>query len=223
MFCIGDAMTNLDASANFETPTDGPSASPVTGRSLFNPVIGKGMGSCTDGTSNTIAMGEAAKHFGSDGPTFSNDLKSGVIGTGSHEIGISLGVRTTECLAFVEPGRRSFVQAKATRTGRGSVLYGTMAQNSFHTVLPPNSPNCSAHGANENAVGQWGIFSASSYHTGGVNVVRLDGSVFFFFFSVNSVTSGLSDDRPAVRLSGPSDFGVWGALGTPNGGESASL
>ena len=226
MFCIGDAMNDPNNPGN-----DFENHSATHRRSLFAPDFGntgqgKGMGACTDGTSNTIAMGEAAKHFGSDtAGSYSNDLKSGVIGSGSDDISNSLGVRTTECLNLVEPGRRTFRQERAARTGRGTVLYGAMALNSFNTVLPPNSPNCSFRQSNSNAVGDWGIFSASSYHTGGVNVVRLDGSVFFISDTVNSVTSGLpaGSDRPGVKLSGASDFGVWGALGTPSGGESASL
>jgi len=97
--------------------------------------------------------------------------------------------------------------------------------NGFGTILPPNSPNCSTGSPGLNHLGNWGLFSAASNHTGGVNIARLDGSVNFVSDSVNCVTSGLPTgvNRPGPRLSGPSDFGIWGALGTPDGGESVSL
>lgn len=211
MFCLGDAMNDFEAEN-----------SAVQGRSLFNPMAWKSMGSCSDGTSNTIAMAEAVKHFGSDtSGSYSTEVKGGIIGVGSSDIAASLSARTTDCLNQVDSG--SIVEGKQTRTMRGSVLYGSCGNNSFHTVLPPNSPNCVSGGPNDNTVGRWGIFSASSNHTGGVNVALMDGSVTFVSDTVNSVTSGLTGDRPAQRTSGVSDFGVWGGMGTPAGKESVSF
>jgi prepilin-type processing-associated H-X9-DG protein len=85
----------------------------------------------------------------------------------------------------------------------------------FTTVLPPNSPSC-AVGTGE---AQWGIFSADSYHSGGVNTLLADGSVRFIR---NSVDSGDLSTRepthhiPALRKS---PYGVWGALGSIDGTE----
>ena len=64
---------------------------------------------------------------------------------------------------------------------------------------------------------------ARSSHAGGVNASMLDGSVRFI---TNSVDTGDGEadgglDVPP-RLSGRSPYGVWGALGTANGGESKS-
>ena len=58
----------------------------------------------------------------------------------------------------------------------------------------------------------------SSSHTGGVNVVFLDGSVRFVSETVNAGDPSIS----AVGLSGPSPFGVWGAMGTISGGEAVA-
>ena len=46
-------------------------------------------------------------------------------------------------------------------------------QVGFTTVLPPNAPTC----LTDNWGDSWGVFSASSYHPGGVNVLMGDGSV----------------------------------------------
>ena len=63
--------------------------------------------------------------------------------------------------------------------------------------------------------------SANSYHSGGVNVGMGDGSVRFITDSINWAT-GTMDDTVACVTSGRSPFGVWGALGSINGGESAA-
>ena len=207
MFCIADAMNDFEA-------TD----SVVRERSLFNPSMWRGMGACVDGTSNTIAMGESCKAFGSD---YSNNYKGGIVGSNA-DIANTLSTRVTECLNQVE-GKSSIIVGKQTRTMRGSVLFGMCGNNSFHTVLPPNSPNCSSGAPELNTIGQWGVFSASSNHTGGVNIALMDGSVTFASDTVNCVTPGLTGDRPAQRTAGISDFGIWGGMGTPNGGESVSL
>ena len=64
--------------------------------------------------------------------------------------------------------------------------------------------------------------AASSYHTGGVNVAIGDGSVQFVSDTINWSTGTMSD-TVAVVTSGPSPFGVWGAMGSINGGESVNF
>ena len=79
----------------------------------------------------------------------------------------------------------------------------------FATVLPPNSPSCVGDSPG------WGIFSASSRHPNGVNVLFADGSIHFI-----SQTIDAGNSRAAQVFAGPSPYGVWGALGTINGGET---
>jgi len=91
----------------------------------------------------------------------------------------------------------------------------------FSTILPPNSITCVTANKSENTRG---IFAASSYHTGGVNAALGDGSVQFVSDTINSrTTSGINADLDFCVQSGPSPFGVWGALGSTKGGESVSL
>ncbi|MCL2622452.1 MAG: DUF1559 domain-containing protein, partial [Planctomycetaceae bacterium] len=98
----------------------------------------------------------------------------------------------------------------------------------FFTALPPNSVWC---------FNNWGFMhtTASSNHTGGVNVALGDASVTFVSDTINTTTSGTNglsqspyagpiDHVPWGRpYSGHSPYGVWGASGTKNGGESVSL
>ena len=77
------------------------------------------------------------------------------------------------------------------------------------------------------------MVSASSYHTGGVNVARADASVIFvsetistknldkLFTEVTGWVPGPGLDQHHYK--GPAIWGVWAELGTRNGGESASF
>ena len=71
------------------------------------------------------------------------------------------------------------------------------------------------------------ISSAQSNHPGGVNVGLADGSVRFVSDSVDctshdDTTIDVSGEH-AYRTSGQSLYGVWGAMGTPTGGESKTF
>ncbi|MDR1492060.1 MAG: DUF1559 domain-containing protein [Planctomycetaceae bacterium] len=86
----------------------------------------------------------------------------------------------------------------------------------FYTLAPPNGVSWG-----------WvtGMFAshiaASSYHTGGVNVVMSDGSVHFISDTVN-VGDGTVDTFIGWTSSA-SPRGVWGAMGTKSGEEPVSI
>jgi prepilin-type processing-associated H-X9-DG protein len=84
----------------------------------------------------------------------------------------------------------------------------------FNTIAPPNSPSCTMGGGSSDP----GILPPNSYHSGGVNVGALDGSVRFISDTIwcNDLTSGCVKN-------GPSPYGAWGAFGTKDSGESASI
>jgi type II secretory pathway pseudopilin PulG len=83
----------------------------------------------------------------------------------------------------------------------------------FTTTLPPNSPSCYNRASNYNA-----MFAATSFHSGGVNVTLMDGSGRFVSETIDSGT-GIKFPTPSAA-SGQSPFGVWGAYGSRDGGES---
>ena len=84
----------------------------------------------------------------------------------------------------------------------------------FHTIMPPNGPSCAPDG-------QWwarrgkGMYSAGSYHSGGVQICLVDGSVQFISETID--TGDLTQTNP---ISGRSPYGTWGALGSRDGGEA---
>ena len=194
-------------------------------------------GSVTDGSSNTLAISETGVvEFA---------------GTRSVKAG-GLAVRpgswfTTpqQCIAAAwPPGTatdRSQYSAETVRTRtmgdnpgdvpddrsayRGcSFVWAEATNQAFLAMLPPNGPNCLESNA-DNRV--YSMVTAGSYHSGGVNAGMVDGSVRFI---ADTVQTNLSGYRPGPiqgedrnTRNDPSPYGVWGALATINGGESASL
>jgi len=114
--------------------------------------------------------------------------------------------------------------------GSGSnFAYYTLQNGFFHTILPPNGPSCSW--TNGSSLGSWAaILPPTSYHPGGVHVGFADGSVRFISETIeygdltqwfaHRSSSGSGNPGGAT---GQSPFGVWGALGSKNGGENTSL
>ena len=181
-------------------------------------------GSVTDGTSNTIAFAEAV--VGQQG---SRDVKGGIVDIGTNRIPSNLvrKVSTTDRSVYAN-GETVADYARGMNYAEGNTTI-----TGFQTILPPNSPSGSEYAGGLGQAG-WGfsISSASSNHTGGVNVGLADGSVHFVS---DTISSGDPDADmngtvyPTVRashgndFSGRSPFGVWGALGTISGKESVTL
>jgi hypothetical protein len=90
------------------------------------------------------------------------------------------------------------------------------------TAVPPNGPSCTLNGdPNWNI----GLYTASSYHQGGVFAVMGDGAVRFVTDTVdagNQSTDAGSrwESTNIANINAQSPFGVWGAMGSRCGGET---
>ncbi|QDT34523.1 DUF1559 domain-containing protein [Thalassoglobus polymorphus] len=170
-----------------------------------------GMRHITDGTSNTVALSERVQaSFGINGKSNAT-IKEGIL-TNVPAISSNPGA----CLAAaaaVSNGDR--YQSGAGVKGRFSHAWqdGQPENVAFTTIIAPNGPSC-IDNADPNADGPINLMTASSHHTGGVQVLMADGAVRFISDSIDTGNLGVS-----TTLGAPSPYGVWGALGTKSGGE----
>jgi prepilin-type N-terminal cleavage/methylation domain-containing protein len=82
---------------------------------------------------------------------------------------------------------------------------------SFTTILPPNGPVCNGQAGS-------GILTPRSRHPGGVLAAMADASVTFITDTIDA-----GNVAGGERTSGASSYGVWGALGSKAGEETAKL
>jgi len=188
----------------------------------------KTLGAIMDGTSNTIFCSEAVVTR-IEGATSVFGGVAQVLGDGTQTDTYAPSFLSPngiiDCMNMRDPVRKNElvlpVNQRARRGYHG--MSGRPIDTGFTTTLPPNSPSCNRIGNSTRDV--WGTFAPTSNHTGGVNAGLFDGAVRFIPESVNWVSTGIAipDQPPLDNVSGPSQFGVWGALGTIAGGEATAL
>ncbi|MGL6196128.1 MAG: DUF1559 domain-containing protein [Thermoguttaceae bacterium] len=206
MTCRGDGLWN-----NERSTVDEDGVAKVSSRGVLGIGQWRGLEACTDGTSNTILVAESACGTAPEaGTTPMGPLRGNFVVEGGLYDG---NARPTACLA-TKGAANSYNKPIAPESWRGQRWGdGRIAYTGFVCVIAPNGPQCTYGGDST-----WGAFGASSYHTGGVNTARADGSVHFV-----SETVDAGNQNNYQVSSGPSPYGVWGALGTASGGESTSL
>jgi len=199
---------NRDKKRNEKCMSDCREAFTMGGR-----VAHRNFGYMVDGLSNTLAVSEAVV---SKDRTNSRNIKGAVARV--ENIWNSNVTNPTNCMTVARnPGNsKEFAESLTITSWRGYVFSdGRIMATGFTTVTPPNSPCCAQ---NNNGDNTWGIFPPSSHHTGGVNAAWFDGSVSFIPETID--TNGSSQNSV---LTGASPYGMFGAIGTPNGGEAQRL
>ena len=162
------------------------------------------MADIRDGTSNSIALAEK-----------STGLQNGRSIRGNVAVVAGMGNPASPAACLATMGTHgeydpavpvtSYQRLSASRWAEGRVFF-----SGINTVLPPNAPTC----ADSDSDATWGVYTVTSYHPGGANVSLADGSVRFI-----SETIDAGDPTATEVSSGPSPFGIWGALGSIQGGE----
>jgi len=180
----------------------------------------------TDGLSNTIMISEIGTTRGEG----DNNIISGFVNTTlrehNHLFPPVLCLNTRGARGRLDQTRiqgGSFAGWHGTWGGRGRIWSsGVTIFSSFSTILPPNAPTCRLN------ADEWVIHTVSSYHPGGVSGALADGSVRFITETINTGNLNNSLGYPSWtgdnrHFPGQSTFGVWGAMGSINGGEAVSL
>jgi prepilin-type N-terminal cleavage/methylation domain-containing protein len=166
------------------------------------PAIVRKMSSITDGTSNTVALSE--KVTGTRG-------SRSVLGMATFPM-TNLDTNAAQCLATATNGFYNAGRNLSDWHMGGIWAFGHPNWAGFSTILPPNSPSCYERNGN-NPSNSVGVFSVSSHHAGGVLISMADGSVRFIRQSIDCGNYGVAPNR---------NYGVWGAMGTIEGGETLS-
>jgi prepilin-type N-terminal cleavage/methylation domain-containing protein/prepilin-type processing-associated H-X9-DG protein len=197
-FCIGDAVRHHDGELRTPRGVFRRGGLNVPNNNLPKP--GYNMREIIDGTSTTVAMSEKIAMV--DG---SSVMLGGWSGSQAPDATTPPGF----CAATAPGGFYTAGRIEDSRWNDGRLAYA-----GFQTILAPNSPSCTRSGGNIHDY-ERNLSTATSLHPGGVNVLFCDGSVKFVTDSID--TGNLSATYPTT---GPSPYGVWGALGSRGGGEA---
>jgi prepilin-type N-terminal cleavage/methylation domain-containing protein len=203
--CGGDSSTYI-------TPYDGTAVTTTSAdlarqnvRGLFGYQTSRRIADVTDGTSNTVAFGEIATTRGG----------MQALGGTARNVGAQALSTPGYCRTLKGPDG-NFITGTTTSVAHGNRWgRGVAGYTAMNTILPPNSPACTSV-SDYRAPGQ---YPASSYHAGGAQVVLLDGQVKFVSENIDTGNLAVTDVK---SITGPSPYGVWGALGSISGGEAAT-
>ena len=166
-----------------------------------------------DGLSTSLMLAERA--YGRSGRA--DDLRAGYAGGPLSW----LNANYDRCAGLVVGG--SYDPSMTLGSDIGDAWYSYLPGHScFTTIFPPNGPSCG-----DSVRGYWGAGpTASSFHAArGVNTVFCDGAVRFVSELIDATCNRSSPHVGSFFIGNstnmPSPYGVWGALGSINGGESA--
>ncbi|MDO5310162.1 MAG: DUF1559 domain-containing protein [Planctomycetia bacterium] len=183
--------------------------------------LGNDFSAIADGLSNTIFVAEGTVALAGG-----TGVKTGVANTSwyAHQ---DNGTYMYQLMSMKNGSElKGYSDVWSTEYTRGRRWFHGYGQcyNAFFTILPPNSPSCGQEYS--------GMFSAASYHSGGVNGLMGDGSVRFISETINAGDPSQGHTRNGASaypfdngtsLDPKSPYGVWGAMGTIAGGETVSM
>lgn len=172
---------------------------------------------CTDGLSKTILLSERVRS-----PLAMDVRQVGLTSDGNARVQAGIAIRDPNTCRTA--GATTYNSGQAYKVSSGVRWTDGAAENiGFTTVLPPNSPSCSADGTTTGSTNpqaaQWMSLSANSEHVGGVTVAFGDGAVKFIG---NDIGTTSANSGAVNTTTTASTYGTWGALGSRNGGEAGS-
>jgi prepilin-type processing-associated H-X9-DG protein len=205
LFAMPDIHWSLGTNAFIGMTAD---PAKITGRNAW-----RSFADLNDGTSNTIAFSErvtAALENAIRGAWSNDTANNGMGATIAATFPYTFSLRKKNDGTY----NGSFQQDHlGTRWGDGRM------PSTFATILPPNSASCASNNAGD-VFNNRTIFAATSYHARGVNVAFADGSTHFIMETINA---GEITNTTTPIDSGASPFGIWGAIGSIDGGETVVL
>jgi len=221
-FCLGDNAQHLRLST---ANTDKNLRGSFGFRSWYN------FSAITDGTSNTLFFSERelpdtpanTSNNEAQLPTGQVKTDSLFFSVGSAEATAIFGGGNTTadpsyllsrqaCMSYATAnGEYIPAVGAAVRARHGCLWTGYEYFQAFHTITPPNGASCEKGGP----VGV--IHAPTSRHPGGVIAALGDGAVRFIS---DSIDIGNGNSFGGLLAEGLSPFGVWGALGSRDGGET---
>ena len=156
----------------------------------------------TDGLSNTVAMGER-----SIGTAGGQKVKGGAVANQPTAMDSPV-----ICMGTLGSGGM-YKSGLTYSEFRGGVAWyvGMNSVNVMNTILPPNGPTCLTTTDGSSST----LLPPTGYHPGGVMILMCDGAVSFISETIH--TGNLALAKATV---GPSNYGVWGAMGSKDGGEA---
>lgn len=214
--CLGDAIEGLDEGLwrykALKWSPSGETQMRATGRGMFVPRMITSLDDVTDGLSSTIMLGEIATDLVDKDVRTMPSLHNGWAGGVLDDVQICRGQIQADRPLFWRTGS-SVRLPPSNAQGRGLRWADAMPlMTGFNTTLPPNAELC--FGGDSTTIG---TLPPSSRHQGGAHFAMGDGSVNFL---TDSIDAGYSkgtvtlDGKDGLAPGSPSEFGIWGAMGT---------
>jgi hypothetical protein len=204
------------------TPAD---YDPARQRGVIFHRISSSFADITDGLSNTMAISESIVSQGTSIGSSTYNWRADYTFEGGIRLVSNDNLHTDPIANCLTGGVSTSIKGKinnpAVNNFRGMFFTdGTPGVTGVTTILPPNTLSC----GRSNGTADWGIWTATSFHTGGVNTGVTDGSTRFISDTINCRDNNIPlPTSTASDVNGPSPYGIWGNFGSRNSGVANAL